>query len=146
MNNDLLSLVRRFGNDFHSWLRHSWKSLPNRLTRDKKSLFTVTRALFFISLSAVVLICNFEWKVKYRYIQTIHYSDVIMSAKASQITSLMTVYSTVYSGADHRKYQSSQSLAFLWGPVNSPHKVTHKVTRKYFHLMTSPWDSTICTF
>ena len=36
MNNDFLSLVRRFGNDFHSWLRHSWKSLPNRLTRDKK--------------------------------------------------------------------------------------------------------------
>ena len=39
----------RIGNDFHSWLRHSWKSLPNRLTRDKKSLFTVTHALFFIS-------------------------------------------------------------------------------------------------
>ena len=49
MNNDFLPLVRRFGNDFHSWLRHSWKSLPNRLTRDKKSLFTVTHALFFIS-------------------------------------------------------------------------------------------------
>ena len=45
-----LSLMRRFVNDFHSWLRHSWKSLPNRLTRDKKSLFTVTHALFFISL------------------------------------------------------------------------------------------------
>ena len=35
VNNDFLSLVRRFGNDFHSWLRHSWKSLSNRLTRDK---------------------------------------------------------------------------------------------------------------
>ena len=46
MNNDFLSLVRRFGNDFHSWLRHSWKSLPN-----KKSLFTVTHALFFISIA-----------------------------------------------------------------------------------------------
>ena len=30
------SLVRRFTNDFHSWLRHSWKSLANRLTRDPK--------------------------------------------------------------------------------------------------------------
>ena len=50
VNNDFLSLVRRFGNDFHSWLRHSWKSLPNRLTSDKKSLFTVTNALFFISI------------------------------------------------------------------------------------------------
>ena len=29
----------------------AWKSLPNRLTRDKKSLFTVTHALFFISIT-----------------------------------------------------------------------------------------------
>ena len=49
-----------------------------------------------------------------------------MSAMASQITSLMIVYSTVYSGADQRKHQSSASLAFVQGihrgPVNSPHK------------------------
>ena len=55
-----------------------------------------------------------------------HYSDVIMCAMASQITSLAIVYSTVYSGADQRKYQSSASLAFVRGihrwPVNSPHK------------------------
>ena len=25
-----------FANDFHSWLRHSWKSLTNHLTRDQK--------------------------------------------------------------------------------------------------------------
>ena len=30
------SLVMRFANDFHSWLRHSWKSSANRLTRDPK--------------------------------------------------------------------------------------------------------------
>ena len=30
----------------------------------------------------------------------VHYSDVIMGAIASQITSLTVVYSTVYSGAD----------------------------------------------
>ena len=45
-----------------------------------------------------------------------------MGAMASQITSLMIVYSTVYSGADQRKLQSSASLAFVWGihlgPVN----------------------------
>ena len=48
-----------------------------------------------------------------------HYNDVI-------ITSLIIVYSTVYSGADQRQLQSSASLAFVWGthrgPVNSPHK------------------------
>ena len=49
-----------------------------------------------------------------------------MSAMASQITSLTIVYSTVYSGADQRKHQSSASLAFVRGihrlPVNSLHK------------------------
>ena len=49
-----------------------------------------------------------------------------MSPMASQVTSLMIVYSTVYSGADQRKHQSSASLAFVRGihrwPVNSPTK------------------------
>ena len=34
---------------------------------------------------------------------TNHYNDVIMDAMASQVTSLMIVYSTHYSGADQRK-------------------------------------------
>ena len=38
-----------------------------------------------------------------------------MGAIASQITSLMIVYSTVYSDADQRKHQSSASLAFVTG-------------------------------
>ena len=63
-----------------------------------------------------------------------HYSDVIISAMESQITSITIVYSTVYSGADQRKHQSSASLAFVRGihrsPVNSPHKVPG--TRKMF--------------
>ena len=36
-----------------------------------------------------------------------------MGAMASQITSLTIVYSTVYSGEDQRKHQSSASLAFV---------------------------------
>ena len=44
-----------------------------------------------------------------------HYSDVTLDAMASQITSLPIVYSTVYSGADQRKHQSSASLAFVRG-------------------------------
>ena len=49
-----------------------------------------------------------------------------MSAMASQITGVSSVYSTVCSGADQRKHQSSVSLAFVrgihQGPVNSLHK------------------------
>ena len=74
-----------------------------------------------------------------RYAVT-HYDDVIMGAMASQITSITIVYSTVYSGADQRKYQSSASLAFVQGihlgPVNSPHK--WPVTQKMF-----PFDDVI---
>ena len=49
-----------------------------------------------------------------------HYDDVIMGAMAYQITSLTIVYSTVYSGADHRKHQSSASLAFVQGIHRGP--------------------------
>ena len=57
-----------------------------------------------------------------------------MRTMASQITSLTIVYSTVYAGADQRKYQNSALLAFVRGihrwPVNSPHK--GQVMRKLF--------------
>ena len=69
-----------------------------------------------------------------------HYGGVIMGAMASQIASLASFYSTVYSGADQRKHQSSASLAFVRGihrwPVNSPHK--GPVTRNMF-----PFDDVI---
>ena len=70
----------------------------------------------------------------------LHYCDIIMGTMASHITSLTTVYSTVYSDADQMKHQSSASLVFVWGihraPVNSPHK--WPVTRKMF-----PFDDVI---
>ena len=51
-----------------------------------------------------------------------YHGDVIMGTIASQITSRMIVYSTVYSDADQRKHQSAASLAFVRriyrGPVN----------------------------
>ena len=66
------------------------------------------------------------------WIWRLHYNDVIMSAMASQITSLTIVYSAVYSGAHQEKLQSSASLVFVWRnqrwPVNSPLK--EPVTRK----------------
>ena len=63
----------------------------------------------------------------------IHYSDVIMGAMTSQTARLTIVFSTIYSGADQRRHQSSTSLAFVQeihrSPVNSPNKgpVTWKI-------------------
>ena len=55
-----------------------------------------------------------------------HYSDVIMSMLASQITGVSIVCSTVCAGADQRKQQSSASLGFVMGIhqwlVGSPHR------------------------
>ena len=69
-----------------------------------------------------------------------HYDDATMGAMTCQITSLTIVCSTVYSGTDQSKHQSSASLAFVRGihrgPVNSPHK--WPVTRKMF-----PFDDVI---
>ena len=69
-----------------------------------------------------------------------HYSGVIMDTMASQIISFTIVYSSVYSGADQSKHQSSVSLAFVRGihrwPVNSQQK--WPVTRKMF-----PFDDVI---
>ena len=59
---------------------------------------------------------------------------------ASQITGVSIVCTTVCSGADQRKHQSSASLPFVRrihrSPVNSPHK--RLVTRKMF-----PFDEVI---
>ena len=88
----------------------------------------------------------------HRFIQN-HYSDNIMSMMVPQITIVSIVYSTVCSGADQSKHQSSASLAFVsgihWWPVNSPRKgpVTWKMFPFYdiimciYFIFLSQWDS-----
>ena len=71
----------------------------------------------------------------------INYSDAMMSAMASQITGVLSADSTVCSGANQRKHQSSASLAFVRGIQQGatgepPHKGS--VTRKMF-----PFDDVI---
>ena len=102
---------------------------------DRNTLFSSVHATKY-SQSFVVhaLLFSVPWLISH------HYSDVIMSTMVSQITSLTIVCSTVYSGTDQRKHQSSTSLAFVRGihrwPVNSPHK--WPIMRKMF-----PFDDVI---
>ena len=74
------------------------------------------------------------------FTHSIHYSYVIMSPMASQITGVSVVCSIFCSGADKKKHQSSASLAFVRGvhrwPMNSPHKLP--VTREMF-----PFDGVV---
>ena len=48
---------------------------------------------------------------------------------ASQINSLTTVYSIVYSEADQRKHQSSASLAVVWGIHRWPAQMASNVEK-----------------
>ena len=100
-----------------------------------------------------------EWRVERRKIPrlsgsldhylTPHYSDVIMSAMASQITSILIVCSTVCPGVDQRKTPKLCVTVCVRGihrwpvnspqsPVNSPHKSQWRET--CFHLMMSSWN------
>ena len=70
-----------------------------------------------------------------------HHSYVIMIAVASHMTNVSIVSTTVCSGADQRKHQSSAPLAFVRGihqwPVVSLTKGQQR--GNYSHLMTSLW-------
>ena len=103
--------------------------------------FHVLRNKWYILVYILhMLLLGLKHKEHDGYSKDLHYNDVIMGTIASQITSLTTVYSIVYSDADQRKHQSSASLALVWGihrgPVNSPHK--WPVTWKMF-----PFDDVI---
>ena len=74
-----------------------------------------------------------------------------MTTIASQITSLTSVYSTVYSDAHQRKHQSSASLAFVWGIHRDRWipRTKGQLRGKCFHLMTSScilWMPPRCPF
>ena len=107
-------------------------------------MWAISLIVFWVSNSLLsthiqmFLLCKEQPNLKvkvYKYSYD-HYNDVIMSVMASQITSLTIVYSTIYSGTDKRKDQSSMSLTFVRGIhrwlVNSPHK--WPVTRKMFQF------------
>ena len=102
--------------------------MKNRWTERRTDKLTY-RLTSFLSPSSTLLLRD-------------HYSDVIMSMMAPQITGVSIVYSTICSGPQQRKYQSSASLAFVrgihWWPVNSPHK-------RPVMLKMIPFDDVIMT-
>ena len=109
---------------------HRW----NKVQKRNESISTI-HAIFVLMLIIIHQDKNAKYdqsklmaKCQYNvwgseWIAEFYYNDVIMSSIASQTTSLTIVYSTVYSGADQIKYQSSAYLACVrvihrW-PVNS---------------------------
>ena len=79
-------------------LCHRWQNIDDQVVLGSYNDFKIHQSA---CIPWFVLLCS------------IHYVDVLMSTISSQINSLTTVYSTVYSDADQRKHQSSASLAFV---------------------------------
>ena len=97
-----------------------------------------TQSIFRCSINSLPSDSYMRQKPNQSLVQTLQWSH--NGSMASQSTNLTIVNTTVYSGADQRKHQSSASLAFVRGihqsPVKSPHK--RPVTRKMF-----PFDEVI---
>ena len=83
--------------------------------------------------------CWAMWCIRWTCLCQTHYSDIIISMMACQVTS----FSTVCTGADERKHQNSASLAFVRGIhqwlLDSPYK--GPVTWKMF-----PFDDVVVVF
>ena len=71
---------------------------------------------------------------KTRHCWPFHYSDLMMSTVASQITSVSIVCLAICSGADQRKHQISASLAFVESTATGGFPHEGPVTWKVFSL------------
>ena len=97
-----ISLYRHILNQWRKVIKHKWQKSSSNWSG--------------VPLGWQIKDCNYSDLCQYSDVSSMtsqfHYSDVIMSTMASQITSLTIVYSTVQSAADQRKQQSSALLAF----------------------------------
>ena len=80
-------------------------------------------------------LCSCAKTMWVHYGKICHYSDAVMSAMASKITGVSIVCSTVCSGGDQRKNQSSASLAFVSGTHRDNY---HVDLRQYVGIISFP--------
>ena len=111
---------------------------------DYKDTVLLAKLAIFCLVSVVIMVPSWTYRNKSSNLLNInvninHHNDVIMTTISPQLTSLMVVYSTVYSDADQRKHQSSASLAFVWGIHRDRWipRTKGQLRGKCFPLMTS---------
>ena len=136
--------LNSLGNSFCSDSNLAGASLCRYIAHDRYD----TRPIYAVKACTKFVLMTRKWnatKWNFNHAGNVHYSDVMMSAMASQITGVLIVCLNVCSVADQRKHQSSMSLAFVRGihqwQVDSPHK--GPVTRKMlpFDDLIMEWKS-----
>ena len=132
------------------WMRN--RKLSNTDNRCNTNMILLTSA--FLSREKVFQDPLAQNRVAHR---KYHYSDVMMSTMASQITGVSMVCSSVCSGANQRKHESSAALVFVRGIYRWPMVSLHKgpVTRKNVSIwwrhhtifdIDTAWVPTLLTF
>ena len=105
------------------WWRHHVFG-ERKLIKNADNQRSIAKTCVILCVALRLLMAQHRWGLG--HMQYWYYSDVIMSAMASQITGVLIVYSHVSPSADQRNHQSSASLPFVRGIrrwlVNSPHK------------------------
>ena len=108
----------------HQYIPNSAVSMAYRLNKETRKMIRCKNVSYLVAPDNDNLRCHLwrqrwhldQWpKIWYHSRWSIYYSDVIMSAMASQLTSVSTVCSFVCSGANQRKHQSPALLAFVRG-------------------------------
>ena len=79
-----------------------YSPLPRNVLRNKPNVSLCAWWIIYIYIYIYIYICT-----RGPGVVPNHYNEVVMSAMASQITSLTIVYSTVYSAADQKKNPSN---------------------------------------
>ena len=88
----------------YKWYKNAWEIRCLKLHKGVKQ-----RLICFFQYSTLAITSETDGS------KSTYYSDVILSAMASQITGVSIVCPYVCSGSDQRKRQSSASLAFVRG-------------------------------
>ena len=137
--------VKRFPNDFHSWLRHWLKYLANRFTRDqKKSSFTLIHTLCYVSYVYTVYIMfrYKQWDVSMILYRVFVLSCVWWILLNRGSTMVWSFYTSLSDGNDSSWIMIitdiiGMSLSFL-----SKHRFGFSETRyvgMFLHLLLAYW-------
>ena len=161
----------RFANDFHSWLRHSWKLLANRLTRDPKIVIHSNSCIIlYISQAATrssrslngnenqgwgqvlseVLesststfkICKLKYKYKYsQYLDGIKYIKYFFSQVQVQVPSTLVTNNSTVSLWVQNSFTTITLVHTVTYKVKNTFQICTKIT---FILWNQPWIDKLC--
>ena len=111
------SPVMRFTNDFHSWLRHSWRSLANHLTRDQKIVIHDNSCIILYVFIYIYSPFSHSPSLVFKWITYLDARIVIWTSIIITILFMLCLPSVLKYFAKLRKYKTKQWHKFWYSNV-----------------------------